>query len=175
MRLLSALTRNPRGTDRGPAESLPSASSDLREEALERGLDARRALALAEALEREGRVLDAVDALVQANRLLRDDAVERRLVRLRRSAFAHLDRSLPPPPWPPVVPDDAPGAPSGPLIVTPAQLTPGAPPERLLSGTAMSGCEASCRAARAQRLRAAIDRTFDAYDEDQTPAAARRK
>jgi hypothetical protein len=105
----------------------PSAKRDaatLREEVLEHGLTADRALELADVLEREDRLVEALEILTQANRLRRDFAVERRLVRLQRAAFAQLDRSLPPPAWPPFVPDDAQGTAEGPLVVTPGELVP---------------------------------------------------
>jgi len=135
----------------------------LREEILDDGLSAERARALAEALEAEGRLLDAVDAWTVANRVQRDAAVERRLVRLRRAAFADLDRSLPAPVWPPVAPDDAPGVPAGPRIVPAAELTPGV----VRNGILRHGCVLArglVPPARAERLREAVERAFAAYD-----------
>jgi hypothetical protein len=64
----------------------------------------RDALAAAEKLVDEGRFLDAVDLLTEANRRERDAAIEVRLVSLRHDAYAELDRSPTPSPWP----DDAP-------------------------------------------------------------------
>jgi hypothetical protein len=49
-----------------------------------------RALAQAEALLREGRGLDAIDALARTNRARPDVAIERRLVLLRQEAFEEL-------------------------------------------------------------------------------------
>ena len=83
-RLLSALARN--RADTAPAPRVrPAASRDvagLREEIIEHGLTAARAAALAQALEGEGRLLEALEMLAESNRLHRDVAVERRLVRL---------------------------------------------------------------------------------------------
>ena len=144
----------------------PRAAALIRDEILAQGLTTARALELADALSAEGRALEAIENLTEANRLRRSAAVERRLVRLRREAFAHLDRSLPPPAWPPFVPDDAPDTSSGPLIVTPAELTAGT----IRSGLQRHGCvliRGLVPRARAARLRAAIERTFDAYDETQ--------
>jgi Phytanoyl-CoA dioxygenase (PhyH) len=153
----------------------PRDVSALRGEILALGLTADRALELANALEREGRLLEAFEALTQANRLRRDFAVERRLVRLQRDAFAQLDRSLPPPAWPPFVPDDAQGTSTGPLMVTPAELTPGV----LRNGIMRHGCvlvRGLVAPERAVRLREGVDRAFDACDATRagraTPEAA---
>ncbi len=134
-----------------------------REAILADGLDARRALALADALEADGRLLAAVDALTEANRLRRDPAFERRLVRLRRAAFATIDRSLPPSDWPPYVPDDQPQALPGPPVVTPDELTPAL----LRRGIFRHGSvlvRGWVPPARVERLRRGIDLAFDAYD-----------
>ena len=66
--------------------------------------DAAEALAAAERLAADGRFLDAIDLLTEANRQHRDAEVEARLVRLRNAAYAELDRSPTDSPWP----DDAP-------------------------------------------------------------------
>lgn len=163
MRFLSALRRNPRDVDRAPAATSPSMAADLREEVLEHGLDAARGLALADALEAEGRPLDALEVLVQANRLRPADAVEQRLVRLRGAAFGQLDHSLSARAWPPVVPEDPAGGREGPPVVTPAELTPGL----LLNGILRHGSvwvKGLVPRARVARLRSAIDRSFEAYD-----------
>src|SRR5262245_36572533 len=163
MRFLSALRRNPRDADRTRAAASPSVAADLREEVLEHGLDAARALALADALEAEGRLIDALEALVQANRLQPDDPVERRLVRLRTAAFGQLDRSLAAKAWPPIVPEDPARGPEGPPVVTPAELSPGL----LLNGILRHGSvwvRGLVPRARVARLRNAIDRSFEAYD-----------
>jgi hypothetical protein len=135
----------------------------LRDAILDRGLDADLALALGDALETEGRCLEAVEALSTANRLRRDPSIERRLVRLRHAAFAELDRSLGVPPWPPAfVPEDRPGT-EGPPRITPQELTPGA----LRNGILRHGClwvRGLIDPSRVKRLVRTIDRAFEAYD-----------
>jgi hypothetical protein len=141
----------------------PGDYAALREEILTHGATADRALALADALEASGRLTEAVEALTAANRLRRDGGIERRLVRLRRAAFATIDRSLPPTEWPPVVPEDAPGAPAGPPIISAAELTPGL----LRTGIFRHGSvlvRGLVPPGRVDRLRTAIDRAFDGYD-----------
>jgi hypothetical protein len=56
-------------------------------------------LSAAEALASEGRFLDAIDVLTDANRAVRDPGIEARLVVLRNAAFEELDRSPTPSPW----------------------------------------------------------------------------
>ena len=164
----------------------PAGVAALQEVILERGLNAARALALADALEGEGRLVEAVAALQTANRLRRDAAIERRLVRLRRAAFASIDRSLPPPAWPPSVreddwsalpPERAPHAASdaaggnsefcrdspGPAVIPAARLTPGL----LRAAILKHGCvlvRGLVEPVRVRRLVANIDRAFAAYD-----------
>jgi hypothetical protein len=65
---------------------------------------ARDALAAADKLAAQGRRLEAIDLLTEANRRERDTEIELRLVHLRNEAYAELDRSPTPSPWP----DDAP-------------------------------------------------------------------
>jgi hypothetical protein len=89
---------------RGARGSAQLSSQVVREAILRHGLNARRALALADTLEAEGKLLEAVEALQTANRLRRNPVTERRLTRLRRAAFALIDRSSPLPAWPPLVP-----------------------------------------------------------------------
>ncbi|MDX2170053.1 MAG: phytanoyl-CoA dioxygenase family protein [Deltaproteobacteria bacterium] len=161
--LFNALSRGRRAPASAPADptELPREPHEWRERILDLGLTPERALHLAAALEREGRLLPAIEALTAANRMRRDAAVERRLVRLRHAAFAQLDRSLPPPPWPPLVPDDPPGTPPGPLIVTPAELDAGV----MRRGLLRHGCilvRGLVPPARARRLRTAVERAFGA-------------
>ena len=121
-----------------------------------------RALVRARALEAEGRLVEAVEVYADANRLRRDGEVERHLVRLRRAAFACLDRSLPPPAWPPPVPPD-PSPSDLPPIVTPAELTA----ERLRNGILGHGsllARSLLSPPSLRRLRDAIDRAFEAFD-----------
>lgn len=144
-----------------PVAAAKRDAAAVREDILAHGLTAGRAQELADALETEGSLLDALEMLTEANRLCRDAAVERRLVRLRRAAFAQLDGSLPPPAWPPFVPEDAPGTTEGPPVVTPAELTPGV----LRNGILRHGCvlvRGLVPPARVARLRHAIDRAFEA-------------
>jgi len=132
-----------------------------REVILERGLDADRARALGDALEAEGRQLEALEACVVANRLRRDPALERRLVRLRHAAFAHLDRSSPPA-WPPFVPEGPPTV-GLPPVLTPSQLTPNV----LRNGIFRHGLvlvRGFVSPPRVARLIATIDRAFEAHD-----------
>jgi Phytanoyl-CoA dioxygenase (PhyH) len=129
---------------------------------LERGLDPSHALAAGDALEAEGRLLEAVDALGTANRLRRDTEIERRLVRLRHEAFARLDRSRSPGPWPPRVRDEFPGT-SGPPVVSPDALTLPV----LRSGILQHGClliRGLVPQPRVDRLVEGIDRALEACD-----------
>ncbi len=57
------------------------------------GLAADRLVARGHALAEAGRLFEAIDALTDANRMRPDGTIERRLVHLRRAAFAQLDRS----------------------------------------------------------------------------------
>jgi len=66
---------------------------------------AEQALAEAQDAVAAGRTLDAVEALVEANRDLHDPAIELRLVQLRHLAFAELDRRPGRPEWPADFPD----------------------------------------------------------------------
>src|SRR5436190_18330118 len=55
--------------------------------------DLTDALATVDALEAEGKFLEAIDVLNSANRQQRDAEIERRLVRVRHLAFEELRRS----------------------------------------------------------------------------------
>ena len=68
------------------------------------------ALAAAEALVGNGRRLEAIDLLTDANRIAPDATIEERLVRLRHGAFDELPRAPGLPAWPPEAPDLFPGA-----------------------------------------------------------------
>ena len=154
----SVLTILPRARRRRAREHAEA----LREEILREGLAADRALALGNALEAAGQLLEAIEALSEANRLYRDAGVERRLVRLRRKAFAELDRSLAPP-WPPSSAGVGPDWSEGPAIVTPSELTPGVLRRAILRNGCLlvRGLVAPTRTA---RLRDAIDRAFEARE-----------
>jgi hypothetical protein len=153
--LLSILPRARRQRARQHADA-------LREEIRREGLDVHRALALGNELEAAGQLLESIEALSEANRLCPDARVERRLVRLRRKAFAELDRA-PAQPWPPSSAGAGPLSSEGPAIVTPGELTPGMLRRALLSNGCLlvRGLVASPRAA---RLRDAIDRAFEARE-----------
>ena len=146
-----------------PLHAVPRDAVAVRDDILLHGLTADRARQLGDALEAGGHAIDAIEVLSQANRLRRDVALERRLVRLRRSAFRQLDRSLPPPPWPPVVPEDAPGAAAG---------RPRRHPRRSRRAgcatasfvTAASWCGARSRRLASRGWRSLIDSAFEAHD-----------
>jgi hypothetical protein len=60
----------------------------------------QEALAEADSLVADGRALDAIDLLTEANRRDRSAAIEARLVGLRNAAYSELDRSPRPARWP---------------------------------------------------------------------------
>ncbi len=124
--------------------------------------DLDRALARARERESEGRLLEAVELFAEVNRLRRDAAVERHLVRLRRAAFACLDRSQAAPEWPPAAPPDT-SSNDGPPIISPSELTAG----RLRNGILRHGSllvRGLVPATRVRPLRDAVDRAFEAFD-----------
>jgi hypothetical protein len=63
-------------------------------------VETTEALVAADKLAAEGRALEAIDLLTEANRQDRNTEIELRLVRLRNEAYAELDRSPTPSPWP---------------------------------------------------------------------------
>lgn len=133
----------------------------LREALRGRDLDAEGARALGDALDAAGDLRDAVAMLTLANRLRPDAAVERRLVRLRRRAFAQLDRSVARPTVPRVAPADEPGPVGPPAPLAPEALTS----ESLRAGILRHGCvwvSGLVPPSRVARLRDAIDCAFDA-------------
>jgi len=75
----------------------------------------------AEAAEADGRFLDAIDLLRQANRDP-DPDIELRLINLRHRAFDEVEQGVGRPSWPPVYADLTPATP-GPPEVVPAQLS----------------------------------------------------
>ena len=144
------------------AEPRRSDASGLRDEILAYGLDAERALTLANALEAEDLLLDAVDALVVANRLRPGAPIERRLVRLRRDAFRQLDHTFAPQAWPHFVLDSQP-RPEGPLEIAASEFDHAA----LRTGVLHHGhllVRGLVPAGRVARLRDAIDRAYAAQD-----------
>jgi hypothetical protein len=70
------------------------------------GGEASDLVARATTLEAEGKFVDAVDALTQANRLRRDPELERRLVGLRHRAYREVRRSKGASSWPVIAPRD---------------------------------------------------------------------
>ena len=78
-----------------------------------RGSDPHSALAAADRLAAEGRALNAIELLTEANRAARDRKIERRLVELRSEAFLSLSWSAERPVWPESVPDLFPGVEDG--------------------------------------------------------------
>lgn len=118
----------------------------------------------ADALEEEGNLLEAIDALTEANHLQPDPALVRRLVRLRHEAYWDLKSSDGPSSWPVIAPSDD-LVTAGPPIVSPEELTP----ELLSTGILKHGCVHVRRLVpedRVQLLVDGIDRAlagFDAY------------
>jgi len=98
------------------------------------GLDASGWVARGDSFESEGRRLDAIDALSEANRLHRDTNIERRLVRLRHEAYWDLERSSGRS-WPVITPGDDLVAPDPPQAA-PEELTP----ELLSTAILTRGC-----------------------------------
>ena len=120
------------------------------------------AIAAVDALEHEGRFLEAIDALTRANRASRDPEIERRLVYVRHAAFEEL--VLRDPPSRPVQS----GAPeprrsNGVPTVSPGELTP----EAIRAGIASGGCllvPALVPPRLVDRLVDDVDRAFEGYD-----------
>ena len=71
-------------------------------------MDRTELMVRADRAEVEGRLLEAIDALQQANRAAPDLAVESRLVRLRHLAFTTLPAVPGRAQWPPQCPDQLP-------------------------------------------------------------------
>src|SRR6266480_214967 len=99
------------------------------------GLDASGWVARGDSFESEGRRLDAIDALTEADRLRRDTDIERRLVRLRHEAYWDLERSSGQSSWPVITPGDDLVAPDPPQAA-PEELTP----ELLSTAILTRGC-----------------------------------
>src|SRR5258706_11697457 len=99
------------------------------------GLDASGWVARGDAYEGDGRRLDAIDALTEADRLHRNADIERRLVRLRHDAYWDLERSSGPASWPVIAPRDDLVAPNPPQAA-PEELTP----ELLSTAILTRGC-----------------------------------
>jgi Phytanoyl-CoA dioxygenase (PhyH) len=97
--------------------------------------DANRFLTLGRSLEAEHRLLDAIDAYTQANEIVRDPAIEQRLLRLRFDAFAQVEPPVPREPWP-HVPVGSPWPDTAFPVVAPGELTA----ESLSTGVQHHGC-----------------------------------
>ena len=82
-----------------------------------------RSLDTAAALQADGRPLEAIDTLMEANRSRPDPALEQRLVRLRHEAFVQMDRSPVRGACPPVAQELA-TVDAVPSVVSPEELTP---------------------------------------------------
>jgi hypothetical protein len=122
-------------------------------------VSARQALAEADRLEADGRLLDAISILTAADRVEPDAALERALVRLRHEAFAPVE---PPEAVTPAV--QAEEVPSGPLPeLRPDELDI----ESLRTGMARHGCvliRGLIPAEVVDALKSGIDAAFDAFD-----------
>jgi hypothetical protein len=125
-------------------------------------LDTPDWLARADALESEGKLLEAVDTLTEVDRLRRDPVLERRLVPLRHAAYHELRRSGGPSSWPVIAPgDDLPHP--HPPVVSPEELTP----ELLSTGILRHGCVHIRRLVPEDRVRVlveGIDRAIAGFD-----------
>lgn len=120
------------------------------------------ALSAASALEHDGRPVDAIRLLTDANRRSPDPAIEEHLVSLRHAAFETLDRQLPTDLLPPVT--AAEGSPPPLAAVSVADLTA----EALRSGLARNGCvwvRGLASEAQVATLADGIDRALGGFDE----------
>lgn len=121
---------------------------------------ANDALEQARGFERARRFCDAIELLTDANRIERDGAIERELVRLRHEAFLQHDVPVPSPLWPVITPRPGPNE-VGPFVVPRDALTP----ETLSTGIYRYGCvyvPGLISPERVGGLVAGIDAAFDA-------------
>jgi hypothetical protein len=126
------------------------------------------ALAPIEALEADGRWLEAIEQLTAANRRRPDPDLERRLARVRHRAFEEVASAPAPSTWPRPVDDLFPGV-TEPPAVTVDELTS----ERLTSAIAHHGClrvNGLLSPARVAQLTDDIERAFDGFDAYYDPA-----
>ena len=124
------------------------------------GHDVAAPLADAERLAAEGRGLDAIRVLTEANQAHRDPEVEQRLVTLRHEVFSSLSRRRPED-LPAEVVAETPTVPF--TAIEPAALSPA----RLRAGLAQHGCvmvRGLIPPDRAEALASGIDRALDAFD-----------
>jgi hypothetical protein len=127
-------------------------------------------LVAAEALEAEGRLLDAINALSSTNRQLPSPEAEQRLVRLRYEAFGLLDQSRGLATWPPAMADPFPELECRPPEVPLEGLTP----QSLGGSIVHHGCllvRNLVPPAGAQQLVEDIKRAFAGRDAQQDGAA----
>ena len=125
-------------------------------------LDPSATFAKADTLLAEGKPREAIDLLSTVNRTHRNATIERRLVQMRHSGFAALDRSSESEDWPPAVPDLFAGG-GRPPEVQGAELTA----ETLGSGILRHGCllvRGLVPPSRVAPLVYAIDKTLESYD-----------
>jgi hypothetical protein len=116
----------------------------------------------ADAAVADGRILDAIDELTEANRALHDVEVERRLVQLRHAAFPTVRDRPGPSSWPVIEPGGD-LVRSGPPSISAAELSP----EVLSTGIRKHGCLHVRRLVpeeRVERLVAGIDRAITGHD-----------
>ena len=125
-------------------------------------LDPSASLAKAETLLAEGKPREAIDLLSVANRNRRDATIEQRLVQVRHTAFAAIDRSPGREDWPPAVEELFPVTTSPPEVQG-ADLTA----EALGSGILLHGCllvRGLVPPPRVAPLVDAIDKAMASYD-----------
>ncbi len=136
-------------------EAMSHPSDDL-------AVDPIDALAAASALEQEGRPVEAIRLLTDADRRVRDPRLEERLVSLRHHAFDALDRRVPTDLLPPITADPGPTPPLEPVAL--ADLTP----EVLRAGLARNGCvwvRGLASPDQVDILAHGIDRALGGYDD----------
>jgi hypothetical protein len=126
------------------------------------GLDASEALAAADALVNDGKLLEAIDLLQGTSRPGDDGELERRLVRLRYDAAAQADGSASAGPWPPPMPNVVSNTDSPPSV-GPDELTLDA----LRAGILGHGClhvRGLVPQERVDQLVEGIDRTWRGFE-----------
>jgi hypothetical protein len=125
-------------------------------------LDPSASLAKADELLAEGKPREAIDLLSAANRRRPDATIEQRLVQVRHSAFARIDRQLGREDWPPTAEDLFPAS-GRPPEVNGADLTA----EALGSGILRHGCllvRGLVPRSKVSPLVYAIDKALESYD-----------
>jgi hypothetical protein len=136
--------------------------SPPREGEREGGGNGSTALASAEALQAEGKLLEAIDELTAANRRKRNQRIERRLIRLRYEAFPLLAGSSSASPSVEPTPGELPSS-DGLPTVPPDELTA----EALRAGIEQAGCLLIRGLVSQERIEAfvsGIDRAFESRE-----------